>query len=234
MEAVIAVTVSELSESVVPDLGNARASLASLGFEVQLPRTKHDFQIRIEEGVSSFAGKDLPYGFQYFRSDRSFAVQFLRSGFVFSQLGSYTSWEDFTEAARKLWNVYLGIVGAVELVSFNVRYINKLFIPELRPWQDFIKIYPSIPEEVPQGFSELFMRITMPIEHPAGRLSHQQAILPPEREGFATVILDNDFQFSAIGNTMSGLWKGIDEVRDLKNDYFLKFLTPAMKEQFDA
>jgi uncharacterized protein (TIGR04255 family) len=234
MEAVIAVTISELSESVVSDLGDAKATLAALGFEVQVPRTKHEFQLKFEEGVSSFAGTNTPYGYQYFRGDRSFGVQFLRSGFVFSQLGNYTSWEDFTQAAKQVWSAYVRIVGAVELVSFNVRYINKLFLPELRPWQDFIKIYPFIPEDVPQEISELFMRISMPILDPPGRLSHQQAILPPEREGFATVILDNDFQFSAIGTPISGLWNRIDEVRGLKNDYFDKFLTPKMKEQFNA
>jgi hypothetical protein len=82
--------------------------------------------------------------------------------------------------------------------------------------------------------SEFFMRISMPISNPPGRLNHVQAILPPEREGFATAILDNDFQFSAIDTRISGLWTRIDEVRDIKNHYFLKFLTPTMKEQFDA
>jgi hypothetical protein len=42
IEAVIAVTVSELSEAVVPDLADARAKLGTLGFEVQLPKTKHE------------------------------------------------------------------------------------------------------------------------------------------------------------------------------------------------
>jgi len=234
MEAVIAVTISELPEAVVCDLGDAKDELATLGFEVQLPRHRHEFQIKVEEGVSSFAGKDMPYGFQYFRRDRSFAVQFLRNGFIFSQLGNYTSWEEFTQAARQVWSVYMRILGAIELDSFNVRYINKLFLPELQPWQDFIKIYPFIPEEVPQEISELFMRISMPIQSPPGRLSHQQVMLPPEREGFATVILDNDFQFSAIGTPMSSLWKRIEEVRELKNDYFDKFLTSKMKDQFNA
>jgi uncharacterized protein (TIGR04255 family) len=76
---------------------------------------------------------DTPYGFQYLHRDRSFAVQFLRSGFIFSQLGNYKSWEEFTHAAKEIWNIYLEIVGAVELISFNVRYINKLFVPELQP-----------------------------------------------------------------------------------------------------
>ena len=48
-----------------------------------------------------------------------------------------------------MWSAYLKIVGSVELQSFRVRYINKLFIPEHAAWEDYIRVYPFIPEEVP-------------------------------------------------------------------------------------
>jgi uncharacterized protein (TIGR04255 family) len=234
IEAVIAVTIPELPESVVESLRDAKGELSLMGFIVQLPKTKHDFQIKVEEGISSFEASDQPIGFQYIQGDRSFAVQFLRTGFIFSQLGNYSSWEEFTDFAQKVWSVYVKIVGLVELSSFNVRYINKLYVPDGQPWQYFIKIYPYIPEEVPQQVAEYFMRIVMPIASPQGRLSHQQAILPPEKEGFFTMLFDNDFQFSAIGVPLSALWKRINETREIKNDYFDKFLTDLMKGTFNA
>jgi uncharacterized protein (TIGR04255 family) len=78
------------------------------------------------------------------------------------------------------------------------------------------------------------MRLAMQITNPPGRLTHQQTFLPPEREGFITMLLDNDFQFSALGIQLSSIWSKIDEVRTIKDDYFDKFLTDKMKESFDA
>jgi hypothetical protein len=48
------------------------------------------------------------------------------------------------------------------------------------------------------------------------------------------MLLDNDFQFSAIGVPLSAVWEKIDEVRTVKDEYFDKFLTPLMKESFNA
>jgi uncharacterized protein (TIGR04255 family) len=234
IEAVIGIYIPELPESVIEDFRNAAAELSKLGYQSQKPRTQHKYQIKVEDGVSSFEGVDSSIGFQFIHADQSFAVQFLRNGFVFSQLGRYTSWENFTNSAKELWNAYLKIVGSVELLSFQVRYINKLYIPEHQPWENYIKIYPFIPEDVPQDVFEYFMRLAMPIENPSGRLNHQQAILPLEREGFLTMLLDNDFQFSAIGVPLSVIWDKIDEARNVKDEYFGKFLTPLMKESFNA
>jgi len=232
VEAVIGIAVPELPESVIEDFKNAASRMKSLGFEVQVPRMHHNFNINVEAGDSSLEKKEL--GFQYFRPDRSFAVQFLRNGFLFSQLGSYTNWEDFTGLAKELWNVYQEIVGVTEIASFQVRYINKLFIPEMKEWEKYINVYPYLPADVPQLISEYFARIVMPIERPPGRLTHQQAVLPPERDGFLTFLFDNDFQFSGLGLSVSSLWSKIDEVRVIKDDYFDRFLTPLMKESFNA
>jgi uncharacterized protein (TIGR04255 family) len=234
MEAVIGIYIPELPETVIEDFRAAASDLARLGFESQKPRTEHRFQIKVEEGVSSFEGLDSSMGFQYVRADRPSAVQFLRNGFVFSQLGRYTSWEDFTHSAKELWQAYVKVVGPVELLSFQVRYVNKLFVPQRVPWEKYIRVYPSIPEEVPQDVLEYFLRLAMPIKYPPGRLNHLQAILPQEREGFLTMLLDNDFQFSAINVQLSDIWSKIDEVRTVKDEYFDKFLTPLMKETFDA
>jgi len=234
VEAVIGITIPMLPESAIADFRTANAELSSLGFELQKPRTLHDFQIKVEEGISSFVGNDRELGFLYMRSDRGFAVQFLRTGFVFSQLGNYTDWEHFTGIAKQVWAIYIGIVGSVELQSFQVRYINKLFLPQIEPWENYIKVYPFLPPDVPQAIFEFFMRLAMQIDNPPGRLTHQQTFLPPEKEGFLTMLLDNDFQFSALGIPLSSIWGKIDEVRTIKDDYFEKFLTDKMREAFNA
>ena len=234
VEAVIGITIPALPESAIEDFRDAAAQLLTLGFALQEPRSNHDFQIKVEQGVSSFVGNDQQMGFLYVSADRGFAVQFLRTGFVFSQLGNYSDWEHFTGIAKELWAIYIHIVGSVELQSFQVRYINKLFVPQSEPWENYIRVYPYFPPEVPPIIFEFFMRLAMPITNPPGRLTHQQAFLPPEQEGFLTMLLDNDFQFSALGVQLSSIWTKIDEIRTIKDDYFDKFLTDKMKESFNA
>jgi len=232
IEAVIGIYVPELPDSILKAFQDASSQLSELGFVDQAPRMHHNFNIELEAGSSSLERKEL--GYQYIRPDRSFAAQFLKNGFLFSQIGSYSTWEEFTLLAKTLWDIYQSIVGATEVVSFQVRYINKLFIPTMKDWENYIRIYPYLPPEVPQGISEYFSRIVMPIENPPGQLTHQQAILPPEREGHLTMLFDNDFQFSGLGLPISSLWSRIDEVRGLKDNYFDYFLTPLMKESFNA
>ena len=232
VEAIIGVAVPELPEVVIESFRGAASLLASLGFAVQRPIFQGNFSGEIDAGKHSFEKHEA--GLQFLRSDSAFAVQFLRTGFVFSQLGNYSSWENFTEPARQIWEVYQSVIGATEFASFQIRYINKLFIPEMKQWEEYIRIYPFLPPDVPQMVTEYFSRIVMPIEEPPGRLTHQQAILPQEREGHLTMLFDNDFQFSALGLSASSLWTRIEDVRSIKDGYFDKFLTPLMKETFDA
>jgi hypothetical protein len=80
----------------------------------------------------------------------------------------------------------------------------------------------------------MFMRFGLPIDDPPGILIHTQTLLPPEREGFATLLLDNDFQFPVQGKTLNQVWQMLELVRDLKDHYFLELTTSKMREAFDA
>jgi uncharacterized protein (TIGR04255 family) len=125
-------------------------------------------------------------------------------------------------------------VGAVELSSFEVRFINKLFLPANTEVSDYVRIYPHLPQDAPQQIQDMYMRVALPISDPQGRVVHQQTFLPPEKEGFTAVLLDNDFHFSALNLSYDSLWPEIDRVRDIKDDFFRKCVTDQMMETFNA
>ena len=153
---------------------------------------------------------------------------------VFSRLGSYQTWEQFRGEAKKLWDLYYRVIAPTELAEFGVRYINKVFIPQGEQVSDYLTVYPYIPQGLPQDVLDSFMRLGLPLEAPQGRFTHQHILLPPEKPGYATVILDNDFRFSAIGLSEGKLWEQLEEVRQLKDDYFRKILTKSFLETFNA
>jgi uncharacterized protein (TIGR04255 family) len=234
IEAVIAIHVSELPGQTLENILAAAPSMLQNGYGEPKPLTNHSMEVKIEHGVSSLTGSDAIHGYRFFSVDQLYAVQFNRRGIVFSRLGSYDTWESFIGEARKVWSQYLAAVGAIELTAFQVRFINKIFIPSRTEITDYVQIYPSLPSDAPQEIQDMYMRLALRIAEPEGRLIHQQTFLPPERENYTALVLDNDFQFSALALTYESLWEEIEKVRDVKDDFFRKCVTPKMMESFNA
>ena len=234
VEAIIAVTIQPLPESALTTLMNVSTNVASLGYSFETAMTQHALEFAIEKGVSRASNRDEVRGYQFFSADRRFAFQILRTGLIFSQLGHYESWELFTAEARKIWDVYLAAIGEVSITQYAVRYINKIFIPLGEPTENYVSLHISVPPDLPQAIFNPYLRLTFLLANPAGTLTHQQGILPSEKEGFASTLLDNEFSFPANDLTNEGLWPAIDSVRDTKDHYFFNMLTDRMKETFDA
>jgi len=234
VEAIIAVTIQPLPESSLATLMNLSAEVAILGYALETAMTQHALEFAIEKGVSRASNRDEVRGYQFFSADRRFAFQILRTGMIFSQLGHYESWELFTAEAKKIWDVYQTAIGEVSLVQYAVRYINKIFIPLGEPTENYIRLYISVPPDLPQIIFNPYLRLSFALSNPVGILTHQQGILPHEKEGFASTLLDNEFTFLATDLAPDALWTTINSVRETKDYYFLNMLTDKMKETFDA
>jgi uncharacterized protein (TIGR04255 family) len=74
----------------------------------------------------------------------------------------------------------------------------------------------------------------MEVAEPPGRFIHTQAILPPEKEGFVTLIFDNDFRFPVAGKSEAQIWEMLESVRELKDRYFVYLTTEKMRDTFNA
>lgn len=234
VEAIIAVTIQPLPESALATLENLSTTVATFGYSFETKMTQHALEFAIEKGVSRASNRDEVKGYQFFSADRTFAFQILRTGLIFSQLGHYESWELFTAEARKIWDVYLAAIGEVSIAQYAVRYINKIYVPLGEPTENYINLHISVPPDLPQAIFDPYLRLTFRLDDPTGMLTHQQGILPSEKEGFASILLDNDFSFPASDLIPEDLWPAIDSVRDIKDHYFFNMLTDKMKETFDA
>lgn len=234
IEAVIAFSVVPLPDSVLARFEDCARQMTQLGYTRLAPVTQHQFQIRVESGVSSAGTADSPIGVQFVSEDRLHAVQFNKTAFVFSRLGQYDRWEQFRDEGKKLWEVYARVSGGVVSVLVGVRFINKLFIPRTASPEEYVRAMPVLPREIAPAINEMFMRVGCPIDAPPGRFIHNQALLPPEKEDFATILFDNDFQFPVEGKTETEIWEMLESVRTIKDDYFVALTTDKMRATFDV
>ena len=234
IEAIIAVTIKALPESALNALIELSPRLAELGYTLKAPMTSHEFQVAIENGISRASNRDEVTGYQFISADGGFAFQVLRTGLIFSQLGHYQSWEFFTAEAKKIWNIYVSVIAEVSILRYGVRYLNKIFTPLGEPSEDYFRIHIAVATDLPQMIFEPYLRLAFMLSNPSGKLLHQQGLLPPEREGFVTTLLDNDFSFPANELAPDDLWTAIDSIRETKDHFFFNMLTDKMKESFDA
>jgi uncharacterized protein (TIGR04255 family) len=234
VEAIIAFQIMPLPESAIGDFSSGVQAMSDHGYRQPEPVTKHEVQIKFEGPSSTFGGIGSQHGLRFNSEDGLHAVQFNRDGFVFSRLGKYRSWELFREECKKPWDIYLAVSGVRDIVSYGVRYINKLRLPLMQNFEEYINIYPHLPDGIPKMIHGCFMRLELAVSAPAGQLVHQQILLPPEEPEFSPLILDNDFRFPALGLTANEIWEQLDQVRLVKDHYFDVFTTPKMKETFNV
>jgi uncharacterized protein (TIGR04255 family) len=165
-----------------------------------------------------------PIGFFFKSSDNTQVFHAKRNGFAFSRLFPYESWQSFRDEARRLWGFYRQCVGPAIPNAFTVRYINKLFLPLADQIEKYLQVYPALPKAYP-GMQTSLIRLQFAIPEHLGIATVQQLRLPNEKPNFATMLFDNEFRIPCLGLEDSEIWKNIEKIRDLKNEFFFEALT---------
>lgn len=158
-----------------------------------------------------------------------------RDEFVFSRLAPYIGWESFRNEAKRIWEGILPFLGNPNVHTFGLRYINRIHFPVNTAIGNYLRLYPYVPPGSDgnlQNFFNIYLRVAFKIEHPQGFLTVQEVQLPPEDANKVTVALDNQFDFAGVGLTDALIWEQFEVARELKNRYFVEFLSPDFLETF--
>lgn len=174
---------------------------------------------------------DTQIGYFFKSIDGLQIVHARRNGFAFSRLTRYENWNSFFVEAHRTWTLYRQVIGPAKLTKWIVRYINKVSWPENEPIEDYLRIYPHIPDDLPQQIVGCFMRLQFPVPSQQGLLTQQLVGLPPQSPGEVTFMLDNEFSFPAMGLSDSEMWNRINSAREIKNRFFVNSITDKMKER---
>jgi uncharacterized protein (TIGR04255 family) len=229
-EAIIAIQVHDLPESSLEEL------------RLLPEKVKDSYPQKTELNQAQFVGQIGPQGptasaqqrvigLQFQSADSKQLFQTRLNGFSFHRLAPYESWVPFRSEAFRLWGLYREAVGPVQTTNFTVRYINAIVVPAPGKLEDYLKVYPQIPPELPQLINNYLARLELPLEEDEGTgtgvLTMTQTLLPSE-PGTASILLDNMFLYPALGVTDDVLWKRIDAVQAVKNRIFVSSLTAEM------
>lgn len=233
VEAVIAIKFAEpLPESTLSSLEDCAGRIQDLYPKREEIRSQQ-FQVAIGVGGKSSIDTPRLEGFFCKTEDGHRVVHLKLDGFGFSELTPYSSWNSFFPEASRLWQEHLRTTGARPVDRWSIRYINRISWPEGGRTEDYLRVYPNLPEALPQVLVGCFMRLQMPVKSPSPGLFTQQIFTaPPPEAGKVSVILDHEFTYSALGLTETALWAQIQQSREIKNDFFRASVTEKALEAF--
>ncbi len=99
--------------------------------------------------------------------------------------------------------------------------------------EDFLYVYPNVPDNMPRTLTNCFMRLQSLIGEPSeGSFTQQIFQVMSAEVGKVSFIVDHTFVYSAIGLTDSELWRRIQQAQLVKNKYFQSTFTPRAMEMF--
>ena len=155
-------------------------------------------------------------------------------GFTFNRLAPYNSWEEFSNDARNLWEIYKDICKPAFVTRAAVRYINRIDIPVQGPikLQDYLKTAPDIASGLPQkNLSSFFMQLQIPQEDLNCMLVINETLALPPSPGFISVIFDIDlFRQQAWQSDDEDIWDFLTQLRERKNQVFRESITEKTEE----
>ncbi len=165
-----------------------------------------------------------------FRSENSKKVfQASLNGFTFNRLAPYESWEEFSDDAKYLWQIYKDICKPVSLTRAALRYVNQINIPtkELSDLREYLNTVPEVAPTLPQKLlSSFFMQLQIPQEDLNCNLIINEALAPPITPGFVSIILDFDlFREQIWQSDDEDVWRFLEALRHRKNEIFLASIT---------
>jgi len=174
-------------------------------------------------------------GFMFRSGDGMHIYQARTNGFTFSRLAEYTSWEEVSAEARRLWNKYRAVATPTGITRIALRYVNRLDIPlPVKDFSRFLRTAPQLSTDLPQVLTSYFMQLQLPMPSIQGACIINQTIIePPAKPDTVSVVLDIDvFRSADLPKYEEQLWEQLQQLRHEKNRIFEACLTDEARRLF--
>jgi uncharacterized protein (TIGR04255 family) len=138
-------------------------------FPVQLPLRQVQLELLGDFGSdrpTSVSDEKQTMGWRLTHKNKQRVVQLRTNGFTYSHLPPYSDWVTFSQEAESLWDTYAGAIGMTSSHRVGVRVINRL--PDAvanAPLNDYLNLFPNIPESLPSDEGSFMMRLQLPMKH---------------------------------------------------------------------
>jgi uncharacterized protein (TIGR04255 family) len=233
VEAVIDLVVSPPSDfdvNLLLEFGNKTADSYSKAKEVH----RNTFQIVTGPSASSTL-EDKIAGYVFHSKDGLYVAQLRPEEFIFSRLKPYSSWDEFSAEARKIWGYYTAIVTPISSVKrIAIRYINQLTLPLPAQFEDYLTASPHVPAEMPQTVSGFFSQVALedfPNKTTTMVVQFTQPLTDPSS---FTMILDiSSFKQGDFELDENKIWGILQVLREAKNRAFFSSITDRARNLYE-
>jgi uncharacterized protein (TIGR04255 family) len=187
---------------------------------------------QLDGDILTATAKQDQMGYAFVGAEGKHVVQFRVNGFTFSRLAPYQTWEQLRNEAKRLWESYRQIVGALPVVRIGLRYVNQLDLPmPIRDFRDFIRLYPEVSADLSQHLAGFFLQVQIPQEDLGAMLILNETMVPPPGPDVASVVLDIDvFKQGIKLDSDDEVWNVLEALRVRKNLTFEGCITNNTRE----
>ena len=194
---------------------------------------RHSAQMNFEGATHSVIQSTVFGGVKYQSIDDKFVVQAQIDGLTISRLYPYAGWGSLVGETRRVWGLFVKYLKPVSLERIACRYINRFEVPVGNfDFSDYLVSAPEVPNGLPQGVSRYFLQQEIPTPEFGSSvlLTQTLELALPQAVVF---ILDIDaFKLSLFDVNGEGWWTDLENLRQLKNQFFFGSITDKAKDLF--
>jgi len=156
-----------------------------LGIGIQLQPTDRGVEHRIEP---------VPPRIQFRKEDGTALIQIAPDLLVVNQLKPYPTWKNFKSMILEDFNIYREVAKPKGFRRIGLRYINIFEFDKSRvELREYFRYYPSIPDDLPQIYTSLLVRVEFPFEDDNEILILTLGSMIPSNPNVTSLVLDIDY-----------------------------------------
>ena len=198
------------------------------------PKRQFGIEWQIAGNVVPTPMPERTVGYRFDNEPADYCLQVTADGFTLSSLPPYPGWEHFSDQARKLWGLYVSATNADTVTRIAVRYIGQITFPQEDPIEDYLRIYPATPSDLPgSGIAIAVTQFQVPQPDINSHLVINQTGVEEYDNHIVSVSLDFDLfrnvEWST--NDTEQLWTFLEVLRNRKNDVFESVITDRTRER---
>ena len=166
---------------------------------------------------------------QFLAGDEKQLVQLRPQGYSFNRLAPYSSLDDYLPEIERTWNLFVQIIGPLQVRVIRLRFINRILLPTVNGsvnLEDYLKLGPRLPDEENLTFTGFFTQQSA-MEPATGNAVNTTMATQPIEADKLPIILDIEAHYA--GNIEPTDWpqlaRRIQSLRRLKNLVFKNSLT---------
>jgi uncharacterized protein (TIGR04255 family) len=229
-EAIIDIRIRPVAEPSLDRLGEMQH-----GEEGRYPQKKKpilfQFQVADLQSEPKTSSSSSQVGQTFLSADGLDIFVARRDGLSVHRLRPYTHWARFREEAERLWTRYKELNPPLVIEMLLVRNINQIEVDGGEKLQTVLRLYPTIPPELPQQLGNFALTVDLGLENGGRLILNEGLILSPAPDKLRLLFDITAYKQAPPGENLNeaAIWSTLDQLRDAKDAAFEACITDLVR-----